>query len=250
MARILIVDDEANIRSMIRMALLQQGHEVDQAGDGPDGLTRFGYGKECDLVLLDQRMPGMDGLEVLREVRRRDPRAKVIMITAFGTVDLAVDAMKSGATDFLRKPFTLDMLRDAVKAALGPSLDAAPPPESSPEGTVYSLATLNGFRIESYRSPGRKAGVDTLYDFNVRNAGGESYPCTVVLPGYVVEDVEHHLRGRKAPGGERFWQGLCEEALATHLWQSACVPRDGIVTVEEYSSGLRKWVEAVLAAQP
>ena len=70
-------------------------------------------------MLLDQRMPGMDGLEVLREIRKRDPQARVIMATAFGTIDLAVEAMKSGATDFLRKPFTAETLRGAVRGRAG-----------------------------------------------------------------------------------------------------------------------------------
>src|SRR5579872_503365 len=117
-ARILLIDDESNIRTMIRLALQHAGHTVETAADGPEGLEKFGSGEDWDLVLLDHRMPGMAGLDVLREIHRRDPNARVIMITAFGTIDLAVDAMKAGATDFLRKPFTTDTLRGAVRAAL------------------------------------------------------------------------------------------------------------------------------------
>jgi len=84
MARILIVDDETNIRTMIRMALMRAGHEVGQAADGPDGLAQFGNGRAWDLVLLDQRMPGMEGLEVLAAMLGRNPDARVIMVTAFG----------------------------------------------------------------------------------------------------------------------------------------------------------------------
>lgn len=119
MARILIIDDENNIRRMLKLALAQNGHTVETASDGYEGLERFGNdGADWDLVLLDQRMPGLEGLEVLREMRRRNPLARVLMITAFGTIDLATDAMAAGATDFLRKPFAIETLRSAVAAAL------------------------------------------------------------------------------------------------------------------------------------
>ena len=94
MARILLIDDEGNLRLMIRLALQHAGHTVETAADGPEGLAKFGEGAGWDLTLLDQRMPGMEGMEVLREIRRREPEAKVIMITAFGTIDLAGEAME------------------------------------------------------------------------------------------------------------------------------------------------------------
>src|SRR5688572_8246742 len=118
MARILVVDDEHNVRLMIRLALQHVGHTVALAADGPEGLDKFGDGTAWDLTLLDHRMPGIEGLEVLREMRRRDVNAKVIMITAFGTIDLAIEAMKAGAMDFLRKPFKADTLRGTVQAVL------------------------------------------------------------------------------------------------------------------------------------
>src|SRR6266700_3156261 len=98
MAKIIVIDDESNIRMMIRFSLQHVGHEVDLAIDGEDGLRMYRDGQKYDLVLLDQRMEGMVGLEVLKEIRLRNPFARVIMITAYGTVDLAVDAMKAGAT--------------------------------------------------------------------------------------------------------------------------------------------------------
>ena len=118
MARILLIDDEANIRMMVKMALEQKKHSVETAADGPDGLIKFGTGTGWDLVLLDHRMPGMDGIDVLHELRRRDPKCRVVMITAFGTFQLARTAIEAGATDFLRKPFTIETLRDFVAAAL------------------------------------------------------------------------------------------------------------------------------------
>src|SRR5207247_1340029 len=102
MARILVIDDEANVRMMVQMALQHAGHVVETASSGQEGLDRFGGGNGWDLVLLDQRMPGMDGIETLRQIRQRDPKARVIMVTAYGTIDLALKASVSGAAHFLR----------------------------------------------------------------------------------------------------------------------------------------------------
>lgn len=248
MARILIVDDEANIRTMVRIALQKDGHTVDQAADGPDALAKFGEGNEWDLVLLDQRMPGMEGLEVLRTMRRRDTTARVVMITAFGTIDLAVEAMKAGATDFLRKPFTLETLRGAAKVAVeGP----APRAGGSHDGnTVFAFTTLNGFQIESRRQPGVRSGSTTTYKFAVRDPGGRSNPCAVVIPAYVAELVKAHCGREELPGGDRFWQGFCEEALANYVWQHASLPPGGTLQIEEYSGFLRRWTDTVLAPRP
>src|SRR6476619_2277835 len=116
--RILIIDDEENIRRVTRLTLQAAGYEVGEAGDGERGLEAFGDGSGWDAVLLDQRMPGMDGLETLRHINERDSTARVIMATAYASIELAVDAMKLGATDFVRKPMTPEILRNAVAAAL------------------------------------------------------------------------------------------------------------------------------------
>ncbi len=98
--RILIIDDEENIRRVTRLTLQAAGHEVGEAADGERGLQAFGDGSTWDAVLLDQRMPGIDGLETLRQIKERQPNARVIMSTAYASIELAVDAMKLGATDF------------------------------------------------------------------------------------------------------------------------------------------------------
>jgi DNA-binding NtrC family response regulator len=132
--RILIIDDEAHIRRMMRLTLETAGYEVGEAGDGLQGLETFGDGTTWDAVLLDQRMPGMDGLETLRRLKERDPEARIIMVTAFASIELAVEAMKLGATDFVRKPMTPEILRNTVAAALDKSTGAMhrPPPAAEP----------------------------------------------------------------------------------------------------------------------
>jgi DNA-binding NtrC family response regulator len=116
--RILIVEDEENIRHTMQVALETDGYDVETAIDGPDGLLRFREPGKWSLVLLDQRMPGMQGLEVLRELKGRDASVPVILITAYGTVGLAAEVLGSGASGFLRKPFTPAELRDVVRQTL------------------------------------------------------------------------------------------------------------------------------------
>jgi DNA-binding NtrC family response regulator len=114
---ILIVDDEKNIRLALSMALETLGLPLETAASGEEALAKLdqgGYG----LMLLDLRMPGMDGMEVLRRVSRQRPEVKVIIITAYGSIDLAVEAMKLGAVDFLQKPFDATQVRGVVRRLL------------------------------------------------------------------------------------------------------------------------------------
>lgn len=246
MARILLIDDEHNIRMMVQLALQHVGHAVTTGSDGPEGLSLYGEGGDWDLVLLDQRMPEMEGLEVLQEIRRRNPLARVIMITAFGTIDLAVEAMKLGATDFLRKPFTTDVLRGAVQAVLRE--------ETSESGTAgpaitYSMTTINGYRIDMRPGTGVRIGSDLHYPFTIRSPAGEQRSCVVELSGVVIELTRAHADREKLPGGDRFWQALCEEALANYLWQNAEYPQDDRLRVDDLSASLRRWINAVLAQE-
>src|SRR5260370_22083318 len=116
--RILIIDDEEHMSKMRRLPLERTGHAVGEAYDGYEGLKLYGDGSAWDGVVLDQRMPGMDGLETLRRIKESNPRARVVMATAYASIELAVDAMKLGASDFVRKPMTPETLRHAVVAAL------------------------------------------------------------------------------------------------------------------------------------
>ncbi|HYS06934.1 MAG TPA: sigma-54 dependent transcriptional regulator [Candidatus Dormibacteraeota bacterium] len=118
MDSVLVIDDEKNIRALLAKVLSQDQVEVYSAGTGAEGM-QMADEHEPDLVLLDLRLPDTSGLEVLRLLRARHPEAIVIMMTAFGQVESAVEAIKSGATDYLEKPFDrLDKLRVAVGRAL------------------------------------------------------------------------------------------------------------------------------------
>ncbi len=116
-ARILVVDDEPSIRTVLKAHLTRDGYEVVTATDGAEAVGALGQAP-FDLVLSDLKMPGMSGLELLAWVTREQPGLPVILITAHGTVDTAVEALKLGAQDFITKPFDLDELKQAVEKAL------------------------------------------------------------------------------------------------------------------------------------
>jgi len=101
---ILVVDDERNIRNNLSMVLEAAGYKVDVASNGDDALLRVKEGL-YDIALVDVQMPKMNGLEVLRYFRGLRPKMAVVILTAYGTVSRAVEAMKLGAVDFLEKPF-------------------------------------------------------------------------------------------------------------------------------------------------
>ncbi|MHC4473575.1 MAG: sigma-54-dependent transcriptional regulator [Planctomycetota bacterium] len=115
--RILLVDDDASLLRVTEKQLTDAGYEVVPAASGEEALAVFAP-QAFDLVVTDIQMPGMDGLQLLAEVMRRDPDAAVLVITAYGTVESAVEAMKTGAVDFLEKPFRREVLLLSVERAL------------------------------------------------------------------------------------------------------------------------------------
>ena len=113
--RILVVEDEDKLRRVIELQLTSAGFEVDKAAAAEEGLKVV---DRADLVLTDLKLPNMDGLEFLALIRRQNAQVPVIIMTAYGSVETAVESMKAGATDFLLKPFSLDHLMQVVEKAL------------------------------------------------------------------------------------------------------------------------------------
>ncbi|MGE4299650.1 MAG: sigma-54-dependent transcriptional regulator [Desulfovibrionaceae bacterium] len=116
MKRLLVIDDEPGHRLMVRAVMEDEGWEVFEAGSGELGLA-FLEDHETDVVLLDMRMPGMDGQEVLARLQAEEPSLPVVMLTAFGTVGTAVEAMKRGAFDYLTKPADNEELSAVLEKA-------------------------------------------------------------------------------------------------------------------------------------
>ncbi len=117
MARILVIDDEEGIRAGCRRVLGPEGHIVEVAATGREGLERFRQ-YPAEVVLIDVMLPDMRGVDLLEPIRHQDPDAVCIIITGYATVELAVQAIKAGAYDFLSKPFTADVLLMTVRQGL------------------------------------------------------------------------------------------------------------------------------------
>jgi DNA-binding response OmpR family regulator len=113
----LVVDDERSIRLAVSRSLESLGMPVQTAVNGEEALEKLRV-EEFSLIFLDLKMPGMDGMDVLRKIRETRPRTRVIIITAHGTIESAVDAMKLGAVDFIQKPFSPDEIRTLARRVL------------------------------------------------------------------------------------------------------------------------------------
>src|SRR6202167_3085660 len=114
-ATVLVVEDEEKLRRVVELQLKTAGYEVEQAGTAEAALK---LADRADVIITDLRLPGLSGLELLQNLRSQDLRTPVIVMTAFGSIETAVEAMKSGAVDFLPKPFLLDHLMTVVNKAI------------------------------------------------------------------------------------------------------------------------------------
>jgi DNA-binding NtrC family response regulator len=115
--KILIIDDDPSLRRVLEYNLQEDGYEVQVAASGGEGLLAFDE-HSPSLVITDLKMPGIDGFQVLREIKERSPETLVMIITAFGAVETAVEAMKLGAYDYITKPFNREELKLVVRKAL------------------------------------------------------------------------------------------------------------------------------------
>lgn len=114
---LLVVDDQLGVRRLLFEAFSEEGYEVDMAASGLEAIARV---KERlpNLILMDMKMPGMNGLEALQEIKKFYPQVLVIMMTAYGELEIVAEAMKIGAREYIPKPFDLNDLRILVKNVL------------------------------------------------------------------------------------------------------------------------------------
>ena len=154
--RVLIVDDEANIRLTLLETLASMDVRAETAENGKDAL-RLMEDHAFDLVLLDLKMPGMSGMEVLQEVARRTPDVPVVMITAHGDVETAVEAMQAGAATFIQKPFTLAEIRKLVTETLDPDARSRRSADRYAERIQQAKACIGERRLESALEHARQA---------------------------------------------------------------------------------------------
>ncbi len=171
---ILVADDERHLRNALFTALTRLGHAVELAENGQEAVNKF-QTQRFDLVITDLKMPGLDGLGLLKAVKKLSPATPVIMITAYGSVEVAVEAMREGAQDFILKPFPAGVIEEAVNRAL-----AAQPSETSIEAKVpgpqVKTGSNAGERPIITQSPRMKKLLDLA-----RNVAAS--PATVLLQG-------------------------------------------------------------------
>src|SRR6188472_2624508 len=147
-AKILVADDEQNLRRVLTALLRREGHDVLQAANGVEAIEHIG---QVDVVITDLRMPGADGMEVLRTASKLHPHVPVIMITAYGSVGQAVEAIKAGAFDYIEKPFEQDSIRAIVEKAIkqaaanqiAPRSTLYPPSETDSKGRYGLVGNSN-----------------------------------------------------------------------------------------------------------
>lgn len=231
--RVLIIDDEENIRRVTRLTLQAAGYKVGEATDGERGLEAFGDGSTWDAVLLDQRMPGMDGLETLGRIKERQPNARVIMSTAYASIELAVDAMKLGATDFVRKPMTPEILRNAVAAALSKqpriSEGVPAPTKAGSDEPLIQIITMNGFTVLD--SEGARQDPNERR-FLVRSPTGSEHEVLVQIDEEAIGYVERMTR-RRLPAENSFWTSQAQRLLGDYLWKEGKVPPTRKLTIRD-----------------
>lgn len=160
MADILIVDDERSVAEAFERFVRFEGHVAHVAGSGEDALRLLEHTRP-DLVVMDVRMPGMDGLQTLAEMRRRHPDLYVVIMTAFGTSQTSIDAIRAGAFDYLTKPLDLEHLRAVMNKALASQRvrrDLTPAAEAVADASA--LVGESPAMLELYKLIGRLASND------------------------------------------------------------------------------------------
>ncbi|MDA8234589.1 MAG: response regulator [Clostridia bacterium] len=120
---VLVVDDQLGVRRLLFEAFQEDGYKVDLAGNGLEAVDRVKQGMP-DLILMDMKMPGMNGLEALRVIKAMDSSASVIMMTAYGELEIVTEAMSLGVKEYVTKPFDINELRTLVRQVLDEKFNA------------------------------------------------------------------------------------------------------------------------------
>jgi DNA-binding NtrC family response regulator len=214
MADILVVDDDQSIATAFEHFLRFEGHECRLASNAEDALRLIGE-RQPTLIMMDIRMPGVDGLQALRDIRSRFPGVYVVMMTGYGTSQTSIDAIREGAYDYLTKPLDLDELRDVIRKALAaqqtsditaaPAVDAGPQPalvgETAAMRDVYKvigrLAALDvPALVVGEHGTGKQLVIATIHDNSPRrDRPFVSIDCTSVPEASLEAELFEHASG-------------------------------------------------------
>jgi DNA-binding NtrC family response regulator len=216
MSKILVIDDEAILRDATAEALRRAGHTVEAFEAGRPALDAFAQGG-ADLILSDLKMPGMDGVAVLDEAKRLAPDVPFIIVTAHGTVETAVGAMKKGAYDFIIKPFKLDELEALVERALDHPVLVESAVWSAATRDVYQLLERSAqsdatVLISGESGTGKEVAARTLHGLSKRRAAPFlCVNCAALSAGLLESELFGHERGAFT-GADRMRKGRFELA--------------------------------------
>ncbi|MEP7119017.1 MAG: response regulator [Acidobacteriota bacterium] len=233
--KILIVDDEPVLRRMVSLTL-EGAHDVVEAADGAAALAALDQHGPFDVVLLDQKMPDMSGVDVLVQIRQRAPDTRVVMLTAHASLDLATEALAKGASHFLSKPMTPALLRAAVQAARPHA------PQTGGPGHSGHAITLNGFAVDAGLRTRVERDGSAVHTFTVSQVvGGWSKSIDV----HVAPTAFRNSGRPNLPVGGRLAGLIARRALANHLWRDGMLPESGVLRLDaigadEVAEGLRE----------
>jgi two-component system response regulator HydG len=214
MSRILIVDDNDTMREGMEEVAVGMGHAVTTASSGAAALERF-QEQRPDLVVTDLKMAGIDGLELLRRVRALDADVPVLLITAYGTIEVAVEAMKEGAFDFVTKPFSPGVLRLKIERALEARKARAQVERLQQENEILraEVESAKGFE----EMIGQSEAVRRIYSIIDKVAPSDSSVCVFGESGTGKELVARALHARSPRAGGPFVKVNCGALTETLL---------------------------------
>jgi two-component system response regulator PilR (NtrC family) len=211
--KVLIVDDERSMREMLEIFLKREGYAVHGSSNAADALAAVAGEDSFDLIITDINMPGLSGLDLLREVKSGDPDIPVIMITAYGSPDSAVEAMKLGAADYITKPFRIEEIKNRISAVIERR-------ELAEESVQLHRLLKEQFSFESI--VGRSPGMKRMFEVIQRVSSMDS---TVVVSGasgtgkeLIARALHHHGGERKGPFVSVNCGALVETLLESELF--------------------------------
>ena len=242
-SKILVVDDEATILKMMELVLANAGYTVTTASSGTEALNVYGTGANFDLLITDYKMPGMTGIELESEILKRDPSAKVLLVSGYGGIDTALEALNKGAMDFLRKPFTPDALRDSVRSVIERDRKQSPVTAVCRE---FSRQSINGSSFELKEKEYDEQFGDLTCTFEVTTQSGV-VPLVVIMPAFIQELIKAYIDSEDVPCGGRFFEAICEETVSTELREHGGVPSTGTIVIDNLTKEVQKWIDSMVS---
>lgn len=227
----------------MELVLANAGYSIVTAQSGAEALDVYGSGANFDLLITDFKMPGMNGIELEGEILRRDPSAKVLLVSGYGGIDCALEALNKGAMDFLRKPFTPDALRDAVRSVIERDRKQSPVTAVCRE---FSRQSINGSSFELKDKEYDEQFGDLTCSFEVTTRVGV-IPLVVVMPAFIQELIKAYIDSEEVPCGGRFFEAICEETVSTALKENNGVPPSERIVIDNLTKDVQKWIDSMVS---